>query len=314
LQGLQRITSWQLETFPVFIRILMDLFLDPIICQHAEMRAKIVEAVNVARRAAAEDIRRVLQGNSSSGDDSLPDVFFEEWEVQKAPLANINELCSSPRRLVGHRTTRPDSGDGGRKVMRRFLLLRRLSADLARFTPQAMQLKAADQAPSCFWDGPSEDEAMPLRPEEESADGFSEGMSFEVRNIGRIVCSTTIGSGRHTRYLLLHDFLLLLVEPDLSLPGWVVVKTLWPLRQVQSLIDRSDPRTMIVGMQSHRGPAYQGAEVCAPACPSAEANTYRAIMLHFDDVKRCHTASVHIQRRRQEVRSHVLRMISKFID
>merc|ERR1719174_2603820 len=123
--------------------------------------------------------------------------------------------------------------------------------DLAQFAPQVpcVQTKPSLQP----WAGASFSQPLPIQVDEEAECAFSENMHIEVGTMERIVCSLATPQGKQTRYLLLHDYWLLLVQPDLTMMGWAVVRTLWPLRSVQSLIDRSDPRTLRIGMHAIRG-------------------------------------------------------------
>jgi len=89
LQALQRHSTWHLETFQVLARIVLDIFLDPSACHHAESRQSALRAVHSEMRASAHRLRSAMQECLTTGgtDDSLLDVFFEEWELQQAALA-----------------------------------------------------------------------------------------------------------------------------------------------------------------------------------------------------------------------------------
>ncbi|CAE7157835.1 unnamed protein product [Symbiodinium necroappetens] len=104
------------------------------------------------------------------------------------------------------------------------------------------------------------------------------------------------------RQLLLDPTWLILAEPDVGSDSSSTVTTVWPIWQVQSLIDRSDPRTLQIGMNAHK-PGMRPGEAIAynpPVC------TYFTLTLNFDDVKKCNEAAVHLQTRRRVVRGQML--------
>lgn len=138
-----------------------------------------------------------------------------------------------------------------------------------------------------------------------------------------MVCGVVAPEGRHARYLLLHPFLLLLVQPDLLSPGWAVVRTLAPLRQVDSQIDHTDPRTLRLGIRLARGAACPSE--ASPYDPSVDAqfrlpveehrgSSFFMLTLSFEDVKRCHCADLHFRRRRTEVRAQLRGRIEAFVE
>jgi len=262
------------------------------------------------------------------------DLLSEEWELHIAALVSVSDVCSNPRCILPVLPSgvqgvtsmrRSSSGSGsersGQKAIRSFLLLRRLLADMAKYAPQVPQERnaASLRAVVSRWGKPSE-ESSPLQVAEESTCPFSEDMSIEFGQTDRVVCSIATPQGKHTRYLLLHDYWLLLVQPDLTTPGWAVVKTQWPIRSVQSWIDRSDPRTLRVGMHALRGTASHGeANVYRQSEPGLtpigeRPSSYLTLSLSFEDVKKCHMVDKHLQKRRQEVRAIVLQQAIVFLD
>eukprot|EP00913_Durusdinium_trenchii_P025257 g23711.t1 len=79
---------------------------------------------------------------------------------------------------------------------------------------------------------------------------------------------------------------LILADPRSS--DEAVITTVWPLWQVQSLIDRSDPRTLQIGMNAHQ-PGMKHGEAIAYNPP---ISTYFTLTLNFSDVKACNEAAV----------------------
>jgi len=331
LQGLHRHAAWQLDNLQVLIHILMDVFLDPLVVHNAMAHMSVMRALDAALRSSAQLLRHVWQ-DCQPGSDTLLDLFFEEWELHKAPPVDVSEVCSNPRLLLASMPTsalgvtsvrRPSAGGSAEraahKAVRSFLLIRRLTMDAVRYAPQVRRARPPEEggraspwaaAPSC--------EASPLEVDEEASSGLREGTSFEIGTFQRIVCSIAGPQGKTTRYLLLHDYWLLLVQPDLAAPGFGVVSTLWPVRQVHSHVDRSDPRTLQLGMNalasaSHSRPDQPGGGVPG-ASPERPKEGFLTISLSFEDVKKCHGANVHLQKRRMEVRAQLAQRAAAFLD
>jgi len=322
LRALQRHASWAADTFQVLVRIVLDVFLDPSLCHNAECYSVAVRTVHEALCSSAQRAWSFLQEALAGGavDDSLLDVFLEEWELHRGPLVAVAEVCSNARRLLPHLATSaaavrgPAGSTGGpaaQRAVRSFLLLRRLLADIVRHTPQVPHDRPDGQPTLCFWAGPT-NEPSPLQVDPKFLGSFHEGMRFELGNTDRIVCGvSTPEGGKETRYLLLDDFWLLLVRPDLAAPGWAVVTTLWPLQQVQCLIDRGNPRLLMIAMQGYRtGPSPGESTAEKLGGPTLCFTT----TLNFEDVRRCHRAQGHLQGRRWEVRARLLREAVAFVN
>jgi len=327
LQALQRHPSWLPDTFQVLVRIVLDVFLDPSVCHNAECYSTTLRLVRAALHSAAQRALGFLQEALAGGavDDSLLDAFLEEWELHRGPLIAVAEVCGNARRMLlppaasapaprgpSRQPASATGGVGAQRAMRSFLLLRRLLADITRYTPQVPVERVEGQSRPCFW-ASATNEPSPLQIDTKLLGSFHEGMSFELGGAERIVCGVTSkDGGRETRYLLLHDFWLLVVRPDLSVPGWAVVTTLWPLQQVQCLIDRSNPRLLMIAMQGLRGgpaPGEASVERMGGSGPGACFTT----TLSFEDVRRCHRAQSHLQGRRWEARARLLREAIAFV-
>ncbi|CAE7205074.1 CLEC16A [Symbiodinium sp. KB8] len=122
--------------------------------------------------------------------------------------------------------------------------------------------------------------------------------------------SCSMATKKVQRQLLLDPTWLILAEPDVGSDSSSTVTTVWPIWQVQSLIDRSDPRTLQIGMNAHK-PGMRPGEAIAynpPVC------TYFTLTLNFDDVKKCNEAAVHLQTRRRVVRGQMLQKAASFFD
>merc|ERR1712039_245850 len=167
-------------------------------------------------------------------------------------------------------------------------------------------------------------EERPLHVPEEALDGYQEGKAFELGRQDRIVCGVVTPEGRHTRYLLLNNWLLLLVQPDLVNPGWAVVRTLAPVRQVDCKVDSGDQRTLRLGIRLARGaPCPSEASPYDPGNADAQfrlpveehrGSSFFMLTLSFEDTKRSHCANDHLQKRRREVRAQLRERVEAFID
>merc|ERR1712232_183015 len=269
------------------------------------------------------------------GDDAVLDAYLEAWELHRAPPVNIADSCASLKRLLppdpafarrSAAARRPSAVPSHpavttmQRAARCFFVLRRTATDLVLYGPCVPQSGPQQRCPP--WNCWSTEKMHFAIPEEAASLSFQRGDSFEVGLMDRVVCSVAAEHGKQMRYLLLHDYWLILAQPDLSMPGWVIVKTLWPLRQVQPLIDRSDPRTLWVAMQGFRGgafpgdtaPPYNSASQLATSDGDDRLIVFFTLALNFDDVKRCHAADQHLQKRRQELRIRLLQNASSFVE
>lgn len=142
----------------------------------------------------------------------------------------------------------------------------------------------------------------------EAPGSFAEGMALDFVGFDRIVCGVASPRGKYTRYLLLHDFWFMLVQPDLASPGRATVRTLWPIWEVQALVDRGDPRTLQIFVSARCASARPGE--LALEGGGAAADT--PVVLNFEDVGRCHAASEHLQRRRRCLRLEMMQRLASF--
>ncbi|CAK9073852.1 unnamed protein product [Durusdinium trenchii] len=109
----------------------------------------------------------------------------------------------------------------------------------------------------------------------------------------RIVCGVVTPEGRHSRYMILHKYLLLLVQPDVVQPGWAVVKTLLPVRRVEPHLE-ADPR--LLGLRwTEDGESF-------------------LLTLTFEDTKRCSIAESHLKKCRTKVRERLSQKVLAFVE
>lgn len=319
--------AWQLNASRAVVRMLLEVFTDETIWERSRGRA--LWATQAATRAAAQRVSEMLREAVlvQDGGSWFVDVFVDEWEHHKAPLPLLTEFFAEPRRLLplgdasSRRSAREVNSGEAERAVRSLLLLRRLLMSLQRYAPTEQSLPAPPPSAREFsaqpngagnsgspWAAPSQ-ELTPFALEAEVSQNFIDGMTFDIGSMDRIVCGVASAQGKRTRYLILHSYWLLLVQPDLATPGWMVVTNASPIWQVQSLIDRSDPRTLQLGMRSQK----PGCDVGAGPYHSHETKL-TTLTLSFEDVKRCHDADVHLQRRRFDVRSQILKKASAFVD
>lgn len=253
-------------------------------------------------------------------------------------------------------TAGPPPEDGARRAVRCFLLLRRLLGELAETAqdavpqerpatalppsrgPQTQERPATALPPSR---GPQTqmlqpsaprrcgglvaEEVSPLQVEPSMLGNVElrEGMAIDLASTSAVACSLAAPGpqgGSHSRYLVLHEAWLVLAQPAAGENGEAVVTTLWPVQQVQSLIDRGDPRVVRIGMQAFfgGGPPGEAAAynppVCVPDASAQRRSSYYTMALHFEDVRQCHVADQHLRRRRREVRTQLLQKASRFVE
>ncbi|CAK9077203.1 unnamed protein product [Durusdinium trenchii] len=134
-----------------------------------------------------------------------------------------------------------------------------------------------------------------------------EGSQIASNGYSGISCSLA-SPAKAQRRLMLDPTWLILADPRSS--DEAVITTVWPLWQVQSLIDRSDPRTLQIGMNAHQ-PGMKHGEAIAYNPP---ISTYFTLTLNFSDVKACNEAAVHLQMRRLAIRTQMLQKATGFIE
>jgi hypothetical protein len=117
----------------------------------------------------------------------------------------------------------------------------------------------------------------------------TENTIVELGNRDRVLC-THISSGRSTRYMLMDLTRLVLVSPDLTQPGFGVVRLLIPLRKVKCIqVDKTDDRILILSSGGDE------------------------IRIGFEDVKRCMLALTHLETQRMDIRRKIFEKIKKYI-
>lgn len=278
-------------------------------------------AVRHAMRTAALDVHGYLHG--SLGDGFL-DLFSEEWELYAVPYLDVREVCANIRCLLPATLSLPPPGSSldwslpqphserqhAAKAMRGLMALRWLQEELSK---KGHGAGVNGEDPD---DGVSSAQS-PLHVPEEVAEGYQEGRAFELGRQDRIVCGIVSSEGRLTRYLVLHPFLLLLVQPDLVSPGWAVVRTLCPVRFVECQIDGNDPRMLRLSIRLTKGVVVPGeANALTEGFGVQEecrGSSLHVLALGFEDTKRCHCAHQHLRKRRQEVRAQVRNSVEAFI-
>lgn len=304
--------NWQPKPYMALVRMLLEVV-------HAEAMPPFAHAAahkvaSTAMQAAASQVRKVLQEAQCAEDAGawLVDVFCEEWEQHKAGLPHLPEFFADPRRLappegavgVGRRSSmqRPSIVVAAQHAVRSLLMCRRLVRSLPGAVPKAEEQPGGPQ-----WLRYS-DEPLPIQLPMEASGRLREGGVVDVHNYTCISCS--MATKKVQRQLLLDPTWLILAEPDVGSDSSSTVTTVWPIWQVQSLIDRSDPRTLQIGMNAHK-PGMRPGEAIAynpPVC------TYFTLTLNFDDVKKCNEAAVHLQTRRRVVRGQMLQKAASFFD
>mmetsp|Transcript_61068 Transcript_61068/g.137871 ORF Transcript_61068/g.137871 Transcript_61068/m.137871 type:complete len:1000 (-) Transcript_61068:101-3100(-) len=314
LQALQQASTLRLVTIQVLVRSAVELA--------NVMPAGVCQAwgsVEAFARKAAQAAARLVQSHlHGSFADAFLDIFDAEWCPQTEPLSHVAQVCahhrcilpstcgaSSPADVAGsdwlfppHESERLNAA----KALQTLLHVRWLQTALQTCAEtQQDDMTLRKTAAQC-----------PVKVGKELLNGFQEGKALELGQQACIVCWVVTPAGPcHTRYLVLHQHLLLLVQPDPIAPGLALVKTLCPLQLVEATIE-GEQRMLCVLMRLARGvPSPGEAERVKDA--NSPLPTFK-VVLSFEDVNRCLFANQHIQKVRREVRSKVREQVETFIN
>jgi hypothetical protein len=91
----------------------------------------------------------------------------------------------------------------------------------------------------------------PIKRDEREIAKWTVGNSYEVSTeIELVLCNVRINQKMSVRYVIIDQDFFLLVEPDFSKNGEYRVKVhiKQPLKMVESMIDRTEPRNLIIGL------------------------------------------------------------------
>lgn len=338
-QTLEDHASLRIVVIQGLCRLCLDLALAPqaLSLGACSWRSTTLSAVKSAMRSAAHQVRKYLHGTLTN---SFLDIFAEEWERDSSIPSSqaLRESCSSKYGLL------PALGQGSgpgvpplvwalpaadserhlaSKAVRSLLIFRHLHKDLCRKPPGPESCSSAlpPAAPSsggivasAVNSGEPREEWSPLGIPEEVADGYAEGKDLKLGRQDRIVCGVVTPEGRHTRYLVLHQFVLLLAQPDIiKKPGWAVARTLVALRHVDAQIDHAEPRMLRIFLRLPKGAQCPG-EASVHDSEHSESSSCFVLNLCFEDQRRCLSAEAHLKRRTQEIRHRLTKNVEAFID
>jgi len=303
------------KTLHGLCRILLDLLSEPAVLQNSICRSRTTHALQSAFQNAAHQLGYLVA--TTKAEDYLLDIFAEEWDLQKA--ANAGELCSGLHCILPRdcKNSLLDSAGFSEKDLRptvcSFLAFRMLLSDLEERSSEHVEAGAAPQVSAAQHEmlrQKASEEISPLEVQAEVAAQFREEECIELGNMERIMCSMKMPDGKSMRYFLLDDFWLVLAQPDLAAPGCVVVKMRWPLWQVHSCIDCSNPSILQLATRSSCLGQDRGS-----LNPRRVARGSESVMveLEFDDMKRCEMVDSHCQSRRNEVRGEMREKTLDFI-
>jgi hypothetical protein len=303
LKALAKHEDWQLDTLRPLSSMLLEWFTEPCVNCNIRCHSVVQETLHASIKQAARYTVEVLE--DAQPDDQVLDIVYEEWELQMDSPVDARSPCADPGCLLPSIPVTNINVEGkARRIIRAFFQFRRLLFDLVEQSLEGHSPQTRNRAA---------DEPSPLATKEtDSPEALREGVPFEIGSVERFMCSVSAPDGKSVRYLVLHDFWLLLVQPDLSSPGWAMIKTLWPLWQVQSFVDRSDPRILQVGLRAKQGGKRPGG-----AMPVVRPNSRGTIVedrpdafftltLEFEDPGRCHEVDVHFRSRRRDTRDQLL--------
>eukprot|EP00811_Abedinium_folium_P032507 NODE_5547_length_1758_cov_6.746781.p1 GENE.NODE_5547_length_1758_cov_6.746781~~NODE_5547_length_1758_cov_6.746781.p1 ORF type:complete len:576 (+),score=167.15 NODE_5547_length_1758_cov_6.746781:1-1728(+) len=302
--------------------------------ERRECRAALTTGARQALRSAARHALGYLHGAQGG---SFLDVFAEEsGALQASPPLDIREVCRGVRCLL------PSSIDAGApaiewvcpaphaerlhaaKAVHRLLLLRRLCLQLEQLasSPPApgrqSSVAGASTADSCAAaESPGCEDALDMS--EEHSAGYREDEAFDFARQDRIFCTVVNRSVRHDRYLILHDHLLLLVQPDIVSPGAAVVRTLVPLRHIEVSVDSGNPLHLQLDIRLQKGAPCPGeAQPAAPSKSSGDGAMEQrfsgfVLTLVFEDPRRSVCAEQHLRARRDALRAQLHERVRAFV-
>ena len=202
---------------------------------------------------------RLLMNSSRSGSDVFKkDLIGDEWTV------------SDPSVLLDNA-----GGGGGKMIFRKFFCLAVNEKKIETSTLEKV-----------FFE---------IFVTNDSSEDVTEGSILDLSEKDRILC-THISSNRSTRYLIIDPSRLMLVTPDITKPGFAVVKFAILLRSIKSMsVDKQDERILRLTISSS----------------SSSSSPY--IELGFEDAKRSYLALTHLETRRVEIRKDIFTKIRKYI-
>mmetsp|Transcript_19646 Transcript_19646/g.34805 ORF Transcript_19646/g.34805 Transcript_19646/m.34805 type:complete len:783 (-) Transcript_19646:76-2424(-) len=313
LEAMGQRTSWQIEPYKAFVRILIEVV--SAANMPAAVHAVASRSTSLTSKEAAKRVHELVR-EATAGEDGgmwLVDTFCEEWEQHKAALPHLPEFFADPRRLiVGGRASlssrRPSQRGSGGEIQKavRHLLLTRRQERLLRGLANSNTSAGSHIGGEPEWTKRSE-ETLPLQLPDEASSRPREGNPIAVTADQGIACELCKTEGRQPRHLMLDSSWLVLARSSSSTAE---VTTVWPIWQVQSLVDRSDPRTLQIGLNAHK-PGMPPGEAVAYNPP---VSSYFTLTLSFQDVGKCNDAAVHLQARRRAVRSQMVQKASTFVE
>jgi len=161
-----------------------------------------------------------------------------------------------------------------------------------------------------------------------------EGTNYDLNERDRIKCTIISpqeanGPQAITRYIVQHSYLLLLCRPHPTTPGLSIVTTCAPVRSVECMVDRSEPRHLRLFIRSTSQPGdamrcsnrqYDATSLDVSAVSASSAYDWRAkipsvweMLLTFEDAKRCLTARRWLDGGRQQVRKKLMEHLHRYI-
>lgn len=282
----------------------------------------ILHSVRDAAVIATGDLLRLLRAPPAEppGIEENIDAFLEELRMDfEEPEATVplgdTDVCWNA--LI-----RPHDGlNASLRAVRMFVLLRRLHADCVRFLAPRPSSEARGQKHGGVSLGALQDWAFPSA---ESLGASLVGHTIELCDDKCISCQFAASDEAADQMLsfVMHETAFLIARPEtetMSAGGTVV--TMWPLAQVQSMVDRGDPRVMHLAMTgpepSLRGrgddPLTLGPNSLNVDCSSGNSSKPIMASLFFQDVQACHVADAHVQKCRSAARIELRHLCIGFV-
>jgi protein CLEC16A len=281
---LQRYPTCRLVTLQVAVRVLVSL-VEPRVNASAPGRLLTPRHMAQAERAyhlAIADLRNKQYGTMG---DVFLDMFDDEvFAMQQAQAElNIERLAQStfvllpvvhiqvPGLDLSRRMACTDT-DHTRKAIQMFLLTRNL----------LLYLRGEDET------------SLPL---ERSKTKLEVNQSLDLTDEDVIACGVKTAAGQRpvSRYLVVDDAFMVLVEPDQTRIGWAVVRAVHSLMCVEAKMTKTaDNRVLQVAIRTSK--------------------TQQDVMhLVFDDHIRCLAARQHLERGRTQVRAKMMEQVNELL-
>eukprot|EP00357_Protocruzia_adherens_P011453 CAMPEP_0115007838 /NCGR_PEP_ID=MMETSP0216-20121206/21487_1 /TAXON_ID=223996 /ORGANISM="Protocruzia adherens, Strain Boccale" /LENGTH=844 /DNA_ID=CAMNT_0002374995 /DNA_START=193 /DNA_END=2727 /DNA_ORIENTATION=+ len=138
-------------------------------------------------------------------------------------------------------------------------------------------------------------DSYPLKPTRQRS-GWREGECYEVHGKQLIFCYLVTKSAKLVKYIVEDEDYLIVIEPDHQRMHWARVCHKVRLRNVEFMIDRSDPRTLVVAIKSEG------------------TSTFYDLVLTFEDHNRATYVKKVLEENRRNSKLYEMSLIESFLE